>query len=207
MNISIPLYPEGNDDKTVATSIKNIIHMKLEKKIEHIRKKYHQEFLCRFSVSIDATKLAKTRPAISYTHQRVYGYARPNHSIDISNSSTDEVSYLVTTPRSSYVFADEIKIALVTFQDVPLGDAVSFAAVGLPQTIHEANRFNDDVVNACTSFCDLNQNTDFISVAADGVSVDATFIRRNVSFWLSQYINIITHLICLLHQHISYFNI
>ena len=31
MNISIPLYPEGNDDKTVATSIKNIIHMKLEK--------------------------------------------------------------------------------------------------------------------------------------------------------------------------------
>ena len=90
--------------------------MKIEKKIEHIRQKYHQEFLCRFSVSIDATKLAKTRPAISYTHKRVYGYARPNHSIDISNSSTDEVAYLVTTPRSSCVLADEIKIALLHFK-------------------------------------------------------------------------------------------
>ena len=93
--------------------------------------------------------------------------------------------YLVTTPLSSYVLADEVKIALIIFQDVPLGDMVSFAAVGLPQTTNEANRFNDDVVNACTSFCKENQNTDFVSVAVGGVSVDANFIRRNVSFWFS----------------------
>ena len=185
MNISIPLYPEGNDDKTVATSIKNIIHMKLEKKLNTFERSITKSFYAGSVFLSMRQSWQKTRPAISYTHQRVYGYARPNHSIDISNSSTDEVSYLVTTPRSSYVLADEIKIALVTFQDVPLGDAVSFAAVGLPQTINEANRFNDDVVNACTSFCDLKQNTDFISVAADGVSVDANFIRRNVSFWFS----------------------
>ena len=44
MNISIPLYPEGNDDKTVATSIKNIIHMKLEKKLNTFERSITKSF-------------------------------------------------------------------------------------------------------------------------------------------------------------------
>eukprot|EP00957_Ditylum_brightwellii_P152413 11602713-Ditylum_brightwellii.AAC.1 len=62
--------------------------------------------------------------------------------------------------------ADKMKIAVVSFQQVPVGISPYLALVGQPQTTNKNNDFNARVMNACAKFVEQTPDSELFNYAA-----------------------------------------
>ena len=129
-----------------------------------------------FSIAIDGTKVPKNA-SLSAAHRCIIGYCYPHHMISVEGKSEIEVAKLLQGKDPGFVHAEEVKVAVVTFQQVPQGMCPYTTLCGRPQTTNESSSFNDDVVTAALLFCEEENNACLLNVAIDGVSCDADFVR------------------------------
>eukprot|EP00957_Ditylum_brightwellii_P090322 6878832-Ditylum_brightwellii.AAC.1 len=92
---------------------------------------------------------------------------------------------------------DKIKIAVVSFQQVPVGISPYLVLVGQHQTTNENNDFNARVMNACAKFVEKTLNSELLNYAdivpscpasccqVDGVSCDTEDVWLSLCKYLS----------------------
>ena len=91
---------------------------------------------------IDATKLVKCYQ-VSTTHCALVGGAYPNHFVSLEDMDKPNIDRLLKEYRDGIhgPMAEEVKVAILTFQAVPPGMSPYFVLVGRPQTINENSDF------------------------------------------------------------------
>ncbi|KAL3788099.1 hypothetical protein HJC23_008161 [Cyclotella cryptica] len=93
-----------------------------------------------FTVGVDATVLVKT---FQYSPQleAVIGSVYPNHRIDVSGKSNDEISKVIKDCIDGKygAMADEVKACVVSFQNTPVGMCPYLVVAGNAQTVNESN--------------------------------------------------------------------
>lgn len=136
-----------------------------------------------FSVAIDATKVAKLLQ-ICLKHNAVLGGAYPHHFINtiVSDDENDDQGSIVEKLKqilqdTSIVKADEVKVAVLTFQNSG-NQSPYLILAGKAQTTNEASEFNNDIYRACAEAAkELTDKrsgylVNFISASNDAVMSD-----------------------------------
>ena len=92
---------------------------------------------------MDATAVVKAHQ-ISSSHGVIVGGAYPNHFISLEDKSKDEALELLKECQEGIhgPLANEIKVAVLCFQNTPPGMSPYFVLVGRPQTTNENNDFS-----------------------------------------------------------------
>ena len=129
-----------------------------------------------FSISIDGTKLSNNI-SLSSAHKCIFGYASPHRAISIENKSIEEVVLLLKGKGMDMVHTEEVKVVLVTFQQVTNGMCSYMNLCGRPQTSNESSTFNDDTIRSDLEYRREENNAALTKVAVDGVSCDDYFTR------------------------------
>ena len=95
-----------------------------------------------FSCGVDATALVKAYQ-ISSSHCAIVGGAHPNHFISLHGKTKTEAFKLLKECQDGKhgALADEIKVAVLCFQNTPTNMSPYFVLVGRPQTTNESNNF------------------------------------------------------------------
>jgi hypothetical protein len=97
---------------------------------------------------------------------------------------TEEEVKAKLSPKSDIIKADEMKLTVVTLQNPGRGKSPFFVLVGQPQTINESSNFNDQVMKACVTLSDTDKRLYVISVAADGVGCDNSWVVKQLRLFL-----------------------
>jgi len=116
---------------------------------------------------VDATVLVKT---FQYSPQleAIIGGVYPNHRIDVSGKSNDEISKVIKDCIDGKygAMADEVKSCVVSFQDTPVGMCPYLVVAGNAQTVNESNLFgkrmvtlSQEVTKSIRNSAVLNQTT------------------------------------------------
>ena len=137
-----------------------------------------------FSISIDATKVPPVKQ-LSTAHSAIIGAVAPHHFIVIEDDMTQEVAQDFLVNHTAFKPAQEVKVAVLTFQKVPKGMCPTFVLCGQAQMTNEINDFNDKIVEGCIDFCKHNKLVKLVSCAVDGVSVDSSFVRSSIVSFLT----------------------
>ena len=98
---------------------------------------------CTVSIGFDGSKTPK-KLMLSTANKAIIGGAVPDHLIDVSNITMDEVKEK-SDPKSSVIWDDEIKLAVVTVQRPKSGACPFFVLAGQPQTINMVSQFNQQI--------------------------------------------------------------
>ena len=95
-----------------------------------------------FSCGVDATALVKVYQ-ISSSHCAIVRGAHPNHFISLHGKTKTEAFKLLKECQDGKhgALADEIKVAMLCFQNTPTNMSPYFVLVGRPQTTNESNNF------------------------------------------------------------------
>ena len=125
----------------------------IDKRITAIRDQFgDKEKTVSFSVGIDATVLVK---AFQYSAQlgKIVGGVYPNQCIDVRGKSSEEIhAILKDCIDGKYgLMADEVKVAVVSFQDTPPGMCLYLVLAGNAQTSNKNNDFGKRTVQLCTN--------------------------------------------------------
>ncbi len=91
--------------------------------------------------------------------------------------------------RMVFVLAEEIKIAVVLFQDTPTGMCSYFTLVGLPQTVNKNNDFGKQVLEAYLDAADRVGNVAFMNQTTNGVSCEVQWNLEATLAYLDGSIN------------------
>jgi hypothetical protein len=124
------------------------------------------------AIAIDATCVVPGHQVIKSVDSTVIiGGAHPNHSMDITNLNDNERATFVTECAQGKKGdrAVEVKVAVVSFQDTPLGMCPYIIAGALPQTNNAVNDWGMGIIKACTSAAAEAKNAVLLNVATDGV--------------------------------------
>jgi hypothetical protein len=125
------------------------------------------------SVGVDATVLVK---GVQILHGEgiLTGLASPNHWLDIQGNNADEITKFVNECRDGKhgVLAGEIKFAILSFQQTPIGVSPYLIFAGVPQTINENNSFASDILATVTKAADMIGNVAVLNDSTDGVSCE-----------------------------------
>jgi len=111
------------------------------------------------SLAIDATATPASIQ-LSTRHCAVIGGAAPNHLryLDsIPNLTNDPEAYRAFIHSDGIAKAEEVKVALITLQKVPIGMPSSFAICARPQRKNQQSTFNQDIFD--TLSCLSNEDT------------------------------------------------
>jgi len=139
------------------------------------------------SLSIDATAVPESMQ-LSRRHRVVIGGAWPNHlcSIDLHPSVLETEENLASFIEAKQIRrAQEIKVAMITLQEVATGMPFSFPICARPQTKNEQSSFNDDCYEAIQEVCDSNlEEFTFLNAALDGLATEAKFVAQRLSDFL-----------------------
>jgi hypothetical protein len=130
-----------------------------------------------FSLSFDATKV----PALlqfNTSYKAMVGAEHPHHYVPIGNASKEDIVSLLGNP--DYTAADEVKVALVTFQFVPAKHSPYFVIAGRPQSKNLNSDFNDVVTDACSEWCLSTSKARLLNTSNDGVSSDSVFVWQQI---------------------------
>ena len=103
--------------------------------------------------------------ALSTSNKAIISGVHPNHGIDIEVLDQYEVNNIPAGEK--FYKAYDLKIAVLYFQQFPVGTFPYDIICGRPQSKYEANDFNDTVINACAEFCENTKEAIFINSAVD----------------------------------------
>eukprot|EP00956_Cyclotella_meneghiniana_P010341 scaffold14318_cov102-Cyclotella_meneghiniana.AAC.1 len=125
------------------------------------------------SVGVDATVLVK---GVQVLHGEgvLTGLACPNHWLEIQGDNADEITKFINECRDGKhgVLAGEIKFAILSFQQTPIGVPPYLIFSGVPQTINENNSFASDILTTVTKAADMIGNVAVLNDSTDGVSCE-----------------------------------
>lgn len=104
----------------------------------------------------------------------VVGGAYPNHWLVFESDSTDGLNELLKQCKDGEKgdLAQEVKVAVISFQDTPPGFAPYLIATALPQTLNENNSFKEDVMSVCIEAAAEVGNAVVLNDSTDGVSCE-----------------------------------
>ena len=134
------------------------------------------------SIGFDGTKVPAVL-TLSTSTQSIIGGVYPNHMIDITGMTAEEVKAKLD-PTSDIERAKEIKVAVITLQNAGIGQSPYFCLAGQPQSINMVSDFNKNVTSVVSSLCKREGTASLVSVAADGVGCDAKFIQGQLVTFL-----------------------
>jgi len=139
-----------------------------------------------FSVGIDATVLVKT---FQYSSQldAIVGGVYPNHCIDVAGKSPEELNVIIKACLDGYYgnLADEVKVAVVSFQDTPLGMCPYLVLAGNAQTMNESNDFGKRIIKLCQQASVQVGNCIVLNQSTDGVSCEVEWNKQSVLNFLA----------------------
>ena len=131
-----------------------------------------------FTAGIDGTVLVKSYQ-ILHSHGVVVGGAFPNHYLLYSDVATgDELGeamrkFLLECVEGKHgELAAEIKVCIISFQNIPPGMCPYFVLTGHPQTLNELNDFGQRVLEACDAAAKKDGKAALLNVSTDGVSCE-----------------------------------
>ena len=103
---------------------------------------YYHSLRIAFSVGIDATKVVSCWQ-FSTTHCALVGGAYPNHMVSLEGMGKEDIEKLIKQHKDGEhgPLAEEVKVAVLTFQAVAPGMSPYFVLVGKPQTNNESSDF------------------------------------------------------------------
>ena len=141
---------------------------------------------CTVSIGFDGSKTPK-KLMLSTANKAIIGGTVPDHLIDVSEMTTEEVKEKLD-PKSSVIRADEIKLAVVTVQQPRSGACPFFVLAGQPQTINMVSQFNQQitkwVTEACKERTEQGKVTHLASTAADGVGCNNEWVVCQMRLFL-----------------------
>lgn len=109
----------------------------------------------------------------------VVGLASPNHWLDIEGNNAEEINKFINKCRDGKrgELAGEIKMAMLSFQQILVGISLYLILCGVPQTINESNSLTTDTLATCSKAADMIGNVAMLNDSTDGVSckVQANF--------------------------------
>ena len=132
-----------------------------------------------FSLGIDATVLVKAWQ-YSKSLEAIIGGASPNHCIDVNGLTPEEVLKLLEecVDGRHGAIADEVKVAVLSYQNTPANMCPYFVLVGLPQTLNQSNDFGEMVINSCNTAVLEDGNSAIINESTDGVSCEVEWNKK-----------------------------
>ncbi len=137
-----------------------------------------------FTLSIDATKVPPLKQ-LSTSYSAIIGGCSPKQYISIGDDMTAEEATKLLGTHDVVPPAQEVKVAVLTFQKVPKGVCPTFVLCGQPQKVNEVTNFNDTVISGCLDYCKKTKAAKLVSCAVDGVSADSNFVRKSIISFLS----------------------
>ena len=131
-----------------------------------------------FTAGIAGTVLVKSYQ-ILHSHGVVVGGAFPNHYLLYSDVATgDELGeamrkFLLECVEGKHgELAAEIKVCIISFQNIPPGMCPYFFLTGHPQTLNELNDFGQRVLETCDAAAKKDGKAALLNVSTDGVSCE-----------------------------------
>jgi len=150
-----------------------------------------EEAVVAISIGFDGTKVPQ-HLQVDHAHKAIVGGVYPNHFIDISAKTEEEVKKLLD-PDSSIVKAKEVKVAVVSFQYPGRRHSPYYVLGARPQGLNAASDFNEKVTNVCLDVAkESGYKTRLVAVAADGVSVEEKWIMSNLVLFLDGKVNFVS---------------
>ena len=158
------------------------VHVRMKEAI--LRRKSDSSNKVAFPIAVDATKVAKILE-VSQPMKGIVDGAYPQHIVDISGKSKEEVKAMLNgtkinnkesdDPPLIIELADEIKVAVMTFQDSPSGVAPTEVVAARPQSNNESNdfiKFMESAALAAANAAEVSPMS-FKNIACDGVSCES----------------------------------
>ncbi len=126
-----------------------------------------------FIAGFDGTVLVKSFQVLHSSNVVVEG-AQPNHFIPIPpGSSAVEMGKLLEDCVNGHKYGEpaaEIKVCVISFQDMPPGICPHFTLVGWPQIVNDNNYFGKTVLDACVTACNEDCSSVVLNTTTDGVA-------------------------------------
>ena len=175
---------------TFQSEVKNI-YANIRTKCEQLRQK---DLILAYALSIDATKSAKSLN-INTTRKCIMGGAFPNHMISTQHLGKDCIrkildnKYDENDKKDPIELATEIKIAVISFQNLPKHLSPMAIVAARPQGNNETSSFTKDVCEAARL---VERDLDYVrftNFATDGVSVETLDILQTLCEFLDGKIN------------------
>jgi len=110
------------------------------------------------------TKKTSQSLQILERQQAIVGGCCPDHFMSIKDKPADDVHDIIANQNSGIRRASEIRISLLSFQNVPFGIPSYVALCGRPQLDNEISSFDEDVVEACAHFASITDRVNFVDV-------------------------------------------
>ena len=134
------------------------------------------------SLGVDATVVVKGWQYLPDKNV-VVGGAYPNHWLEVNSTDKDDIKNFIKQCLAGEkgVVAEEIKVAVLSFQNTPPGISPYYVIKARPQTINESNSFATDVMSLCVEAAKKAGNVAVVNDATDGVSceVKSNFEQQN----------------------------
>ncbi len=134
-----------------------------------------------FTAGLDGTVLVKSFQVL-HSSNVVVGGAYPNHFIPIPpGSSAVEMGKLLKDCVNGNKYGEpamEIKVCVISFQDMPPRMCPYFTLVGWPQTVNENNDFGKIVMDACVTACNEDGSSVVLNTTTDGVASEVQWNLR-----------------------------
>lgn len=144
-----------------------------------------------FTVGVDATVLVKT---FQYSPQleAIIGGVYPNHRIDVSGKSNDEISKVIKDCIDGKygAMADEVKACVVSFQNTPVGMCPYLVVAGNAQTVNESNLFGKRMVTLSQEVTKSIRNSAVLNQTTDGVSCEVQWNMQTLLDYLDGLTNV-----------------
>ena len=139
-----------------------------------------------FSVGIDATVLVKTFQYSSQLHA-IIGGVYPNNCINVAGKSSNELNAIMKDCLDGKfgTVADEVKVAVVSFQDTPVGMCPYLVLAGNAQTVNERNDFGKRIMKLCQQASQSVGNCVVLNQSTDGVSCEVECNKQTILDFLS----------------------
>ena len=166
---------------TFNSDVKNIYN-NLRTKCEQVKQ---NEKVLVLSILIDATKVPKSLN-INTTRKCIMGGAYPNHIISTQHLGKECIRKILDNKdesdpsKEAIECALEIKIAVVSFQNVPKKISPMAIIAARPQGNNETSSFTKDVCEAASLVVKDLVNVRFTNFATDGVSVETSDILQTL---------------------------
>jgi hypothetical protein len=126
-----------------------------------------------FTLGLDATVVVQGFQLL-LSEGVVVGGAYPKHKLDVSDLDNDQMKKFLKEciKGKKGEKAAECKVAVVSFQNTPIGMCPYMILAGCPQTINHSNSWGGEVLKACVAAADMAQNCVLLNQSTDGVSVE-----------------------------------
>ncbi len=117
---------------------------------------------------------------LASTHSSVIGGCYPHHFVTIDDNTTPDQARALLSNNAILKPAQEVKVAVLTFQQAPKGICPTFFLCGPPQTTDEVNDFNGAIISACAEFCNSRRTIKLVSCWV--LLIASLFNHQSVSF-------------------------